>query len=222
MLTSILKRIFKLLKRILLFLFSLIAIYFLSALILSLVKTHPPGQECFNQTEIFITSNGIHIDIVLPVEEIEPGFLETLEIRADTKYVAFGWGDKNFYINTPEWKDLTFNTAFKALFLKSETAMHVTNYSGKYESWKMIKICKIQKDILNRYISDSFQKTDNGELIKIDAPGYYGTDFFFEAKGSFSLFKTCNIWVNRALKEIGIETSVWSPFDWGILHHLPE
>jgi len=40
--------------------------------------------------------------------------------------------------------------------------------------------------------------------------------------GSFSLFNTCNVWVNKALKVTGIETSVWSPFDFGVLHHLPE
>lgn len=222
MFKSLLKRIFKLLKSLFLFAFSLVAIYFFSALILSLAKTHPAEQDYSKETEIFITSNGIHLDIVLPVEYMETGFLKKLEILPGTKYVAFGWGDKNFYIHTPEWKDLTFPTAFNALFMKSETAMHVTCYSQKYKTWKLVRICPKQAEILNNYISDSFQKTENGELKKIEVPGYYSSDFFFEANGFFTLFKTCNVWVNRALKEIGVETSVWSPFDFGILYHLKE
>jgi len=41
-------------------------------------------------------------------------------------------------------------------------------------------------------------------------------------QGSFSLIKTCNIWVNKALKETGVPTSVWSPFDFCILYYLPK
>lgn len=164
----------------------------------------------------------MHLDIVMPLENIEPEFLCRLEILPGTKYVSFGWGDKEFYINTPEWKDLTFKTAFKALFLKSETAMHVTCYSTRYSSWRDIKICSSQLDLLNRYIEKSFSKNENGSFKKLTVPGYYENDFFFEAIGSFSLFKTCNVWVNNALKETGVPTSVWSPFDFGVLHHLQD
>lgn len=222
MLKLLLKRIFKLLKRILLFAFTLVAIYLLSALILSLAKTHPPKLDCFKENVIFFTSNGIHLDIVLPVENIETGFLKKLEILPGTKYVSFGWGDRRFYLNTPEWKDLTCKTALNALFLKSETAMHVTCYSQKYDSWEKLNLCSSQLDILVQYIENSFQKNENDSLQKIDAQGYYNNDAFYEAKGSFTLFRTCNIWVNRAQKETGIKTSVWSPFDFGILYHLPE
>jgi len=158
----------------------------------------------------------------LPVKNIDTEFLKMLEILPQTKYVAFGWGDKQFYINTPEWKDLTIKTAFKALFLKSETAMHVTCYRNSFARWRKIKLCSSQLDSLNGYIEKSFQKNTNGSLQKIAVSGYNETDAFYAAKGSFSLFKTCNIWVNKALKVSGVETSVWSPFDLGVLYHLPE
>ena len=218
---KITKLIFNLLKAVFAFLFVLIILYFLAALILSFMKTHPPKQDCVADKKIYITTNGVHLDIVLPVENIEPEFMNQLEILPGTKYVSFGWGDKEFYINTPEWKDLTFKTAFKALFLKSETAMHVTCYSTSYSSWRNIKICSSQIDLLNKYIEKSFSKNENGGLQKIAVPGYYESDFFYEATGSFSLFNTCNVWVNKALKVTGIQPSVWSPFDFGVLHHLP-
>lgn len=219
---EILKLIFTLLKSVFGFLFSAIILYFTAALFLSYLKTHPPKQDCLTDKEIYITTNGVHLDIVLPVENIEPEFLNLLVILPGTKYVSFGWGDREFYINTPEWKDLTFKTAFKALFLKSETAMHVTCYRGFGRDWKPVQLCGSQINSLNGHIEKSFIENENGKLLKLDVPGYFENDAFYAAKGSFSLFKTCNVWANRALKETGVPTSVWSPFDFGVLHHLPE
>jgi uncharacterized protein (TIGR02117 family) len=214
--------IFNLLKTVFVLLFSSVILYFASALFLSLMKTHPPKTDCLADNEIYITTNGVHLDVVLPVENVKPELLNNLEILPRTKYVSFGWGDREFYINTPQWKDLTLKTAFKALFLKSETAMHVTCYSTSYSSWRKIIICTSQLDLLNKYIEKSFSKNQSGGFKKIAVPGYYQSDFFYEAGGSFSLFKTCNVWVNQALKVTGIPTSVWSPFDFGVLRHLPE
>jgi uncharacterized protein (TIGR02117 family) len=219
---KIIHRVFRLLKLVLIFLISIVALYFVSALIFSVIKTHPPKLNCQAEKEIFITTNGVHLDIVLPVVNIGYEFLNKFEILPGTKYVSFGWGDKEFYINTPEWKDLTFKTAFNALFLKSESAMHVTFYPNFYSSWRTLKLCDKQLDILNSYIEESFLETNRGKFQKIAVPGYFEYDAFYEAKGSFSLFKTCNVWVNLALKEAGVETSVWSPFDFGVLYHLPE
>ncbi len=214
-------RVIGLVKRVLQLLLILVLLYFVSALILSLLKTHPQKLSCIADKEMYITTNGVHLDIILPLENIDPELLRNLEIVPGSRFVAFGWGDKDFYLKTPEWKDLTFKTAFKALFLKSQTAMHVTCYFFKNKSWRTLQLCDSQIHILNSYISDSFQKTENGTFKKTGFPGYSGNDFFYDAKGSFSLFKTCNIWVNGALKKTGIPTSVWSPFDSGILYHLP-
>ncbi len=215
-------RFFKLVKTVFLVFVSLIVIYFIAALILSVVKTRPPVQDCNEKKELFITTNGVHLDIIIPMELLNPDFSRNLETLPGTKYVSFGWGDRNFYINTPEWKDLTFPTAFNALFLKSKTAMHVTCLQQKYSGWEPFYLCPERLGDLHFYIENSFLRNENGTFIKIPVQGYYGFDFFYEAKGSFSLFKTCNVWVNNALKTAGFETSVWSPFDWGVLYHLSE
>lgn len=199
---------------------SAIAVYFVCALFFSLPSTHPPKQNCIPKHEVFIASNGIHLDIILPVENLNPPLSDQLGILPGTMYMAFGWGDKEFYIKTPEWTDLTFKVAFKALFMKSETAMHVTCLPQKPETWKRIAVCTEQLRILNNYIENSFTKNNHGEIQKTDFEGYTRYDDFYEANGSFSLFKTCNVWVNTALKKTGIKTSVWSPFDFGVLFHI--
>jgi uncharacterized protein (TIGR02117 family) len=197
-----------------------VVFYLAGALLFSLLPTHPPQQNCLPEHEIFIASNGIHLDIIFPVENIEPQLLQSLDVLPGTLFIGFGWGDKEFYIKTPEWSDLTFPVAFKALFLKSKTAMHVTFYPCSFQSWKKLLLCSEQLKKLNRYVFNSFKKNNQGNLLKMDFEGYTMYDDFYDATGSFSIFHTCNVWVNVALKKIEVKTSVWSPFDFGILYHL--
>jgi uncharacterized protein (TIGR02117 family) len=199
-----------------------IGAYLLAAVVLSLLRTYPQETNCEEQTEIYVSTNGVHIDVILPVDRLEKEFVKQLQLPRGTKYVAFGWGDKNFYINTPQWKDLTVPTALTALFLKSECAMHVTAHTQPWSSWRKMALCPEQVNRLLNYIWNSFNKDSNGKIRQLGIKGYGSNDFFFDARGSFSLFKTCNVWVNVALKKAGVKTSLWSPFAFGILYHFPE
>lgn len=219
---KIITQFLKLLKKIFFLILGFTVLYFLSAVFLSYLPAVPKAAICEPGKSIYITSNGVHLDIVLPVANIDEKFLAQLDVHPETQLIAFGWGDKNFYAKTPQWSDLTVPVAFKALFLKSESAIHVTRYRQTYEHWRKVDLCTHQVDSLNNYIKNSFEKSEKGALQKADFPGYSNSDSFYEAKGSFTLFKTCNVWTNNAMKKAGIKTSVWSPFDFGVLHHLPE
>jgi uncharacterized protein (TIGR02117 family) len=210
----------KFLKNIFLVLIAGITFYLGIAILFSFLPTHPPQQNCQPEHEIFVASNGIHLDIILPVKNVKPELIQKLGVLPGTLFIAFGWGDKEFYIKTPEWSDLTIPVAFRALFLKSETAMHVTYLPYFVQSGQKIQLSAVQLKKLNDYIENSFTKDGHGNLQKMDFKGYSRYDDFYDAKGSFSLFRTCNVWVNVALKEIGIKTSVWSPFDFGVLYHI--
>ncbi len=216
------KSIYKAFKQLLFWLILAIGLYFAAALVLSLVKTRPQTLNCEEMLEVYVSSNGVHLDVIAPVECLEHEFVRQLQLPRGTRFVAFGWGDKNFYIKTPEWKDLTLQTAFTALFLKSETAMHVTAYKQTSPAWRVLKICPEQLQLLLNFITNSFARDVQGKIRLLDVHGYAANDRFFAARGSFSLFKTCNVWVNQALKTAFVETSIWSPFDFGVLHHLPK
>jgi uncharacterized protein (TIGR02117 family) len=199
-----------------------IAAYFFSALVLSVFPTFPSKSDCQPNHQVFVSTNGVHLDIIIPVKELHSEFERQLSLPPGTEFVSFGWGDKEFYINTPEWSDLTFPIAFQALFLKSETSVHVTLYKTAYSHWRKLDLCTSQLETLNRYIFQTFSKDEKNNLVKFQIPGYGPNDYFYAAKGSFSIFRTCNVWVSRALKSIHVKTSVWSPFDFGVLYHLPE
>jgi uncharacterized protein (TIGR02117 family) len=218
--SSIKGRFFSILKGAIYLLVSAIFLYFFFAVAFSYLPTHPPQHNCQAGQKIFVATNGVHIDIILRVDQMDPYFIQELEIPVNARYISFGWGDKNFYIHTPEWSDLTFPVAFKALFLRSETAMHVNYYSREQTWWHPLCLCEEQLQQLFFYIRSSFATAPDGKLIQLDFEGYSDFDSFYEAKGAFTLFNTCNVWAIKGLKSIEIKTSVWSPFDFGVLFHV--
>lgn len=135
------------------------------------------------------------------------------------KYLAIGWGDKGFYLNTPEWSDLKVSTAFNAVFGLSSSAMHTTFYKKMIEddNCKKIKITVEEYQKLITYISKSF-KYDSANKVQWIEGNYGNTDAFYEAKGSYNLFYTCNTWANNALKAANQKASLWTVTDMGIFY----
>jgi uncharacterized protein (TIGR02117 family) len=212
------KILLKFFWRLCLLILSALLLYFIIAITLSfLPSTNIEITETKNK-EIYIQSNGTHLDIVVPVEHLDSNFTKQLNLPHNTQYVCFGWGNKEFFFNVPEWKDLSFGLAFRAAFFRLESAMHVIAYSHKKEDWLTIKIGQLQQVKLNNFIENSFAKKEHAVLLcKRNANG---NNCFYDAKGKYSCINTCNVWVNDALKEAHVKTSIWSPFHWGVLYHL--
>jgi uncharacterized protein (TIGR02117 family) len=182
-------------------------------------------NDTVNGIPIFVLSNGVHTDIVVPLyneykdwrSQISP--LQTIAVDTTLNYVAFGWGDKGFYLDTPEWSDLTFGTAFKAMFFLGTTAMHVTFHKELKvdDNCVALKIPAENYKQLTGYIEASFKKDPNGNYLLIKNASYGNNDCFFDATKTYNLFFTCNSWTNKALKQSGIKACFWTPFDKGIL-----
>jgi len=199
-----------------------ILLYLLLAIICSII----PVNKNFKQPKqdgviIYLITNGVHTDFALPIQNQFYDW-ENIISRSHTtgnhskaQYVAFGWGDKGFYLKTKTWGDLKFSTAFSALFHLSTTAIHVTWYNRLFESesCKRILITEEQYLTLIAHIHQSFQ-TDNQDVAKVIAGAHYwDDDAFYEANGSYSLFYTCNTWGNDGLKKAQLPACLWTPFD---------
>lgn len=178
-----------------------------------------------NDVEIFIVTNGVHTDLVVPVKNDQMDWSKEIKYSntksADTTahYLAMGWGDKGFYLETPTWADLKARVAFKAAFALGNTAIHATFYKNITidESSRKINISKEQYARLVEYIINSFKKDQNGHFININTNANYGSnDAFYEANGSYSMIHTCNSWANNGLKSCGQKACLWTPFDTGI------
>ncbi|ASZ09885.1 TIGR02117 family protein [Chitinophaga pendula] len=204
-----------------------VILYLLAAFGLSAITVAKEGNTA-EEVPIYLLTNGVHTDLVVPVwhaacdwSQFTP-FENTLARDSSASYVAFGWGDKGFYLHTPTWADLTFATAFKAAFNLSSAAMHVTYYHPLLEdsTCKRLFISNEQYARLVTYIKSAFTLDSSGHTILIPTDAVYGrTDAFYEAKGSYNLFYTCNTWANNGLKACGQTAAWWTPFDTGIFRH---
>lgn len=220
------KFIKKALRYIIIFIIGLVGfvvLYFTFAYLLSRITVNNTDTELDEMT-IYIKTNGVHTDIVMPIKsEIidwskQIRFENTRSKDTTYKFVALGWGDKGFYLETPTWDDLTLPVAFKAVTGLSTTAFHATFYHKMTinDSCKKIEISKNQYISLINFIEESMQ-IKNGKYINIPTNAVYGdSDAFYEANGSYSLFTTCNTWSNNALKSCGQKACLWTPFDTGI------
>jgi uncharacterized protein (TIGR02117 family) len=201
-----------------------ITTYLIFAIIFSIIPVNR-DYVSDNEIDIYIKSNGVHLDIVLPIRnEIKDW---TTDIWIDSSithianYISFGWGDREFYLNTPEWSDLKMRTAMAALFLNNPSLLHIDYYKNIHTSdkCKIISVNKEQYKAIVNYIESSFLKDVRGNKIIIQGIQYNKFDCFYEARNSYSLFLTCNTWTNNCLKESGIKASLWTPFDKGTLYH---
>ncbi len=199
---------------------SAFAIYFILVVAISYIPVNNQFTSCEDKCiSIFLLSNGVHTDIVLPMKTEEKDW-NVLNNNPANNYVAFGWGDKGFYLETPTWADLKFSTAFKALFFLSSSAMHVTLFETMNEgpNCRKITITKENYKKLISFIESSFQTDAKNDYLKIDCTPYGKNDKFYEAKGTYNLFYTCNTWTNNCIKYSGLRACLWTLFDDSILN----
>lgn len=206
----------------------IVLLYLLCSYILSRITVK--AETTTNRTIIcYIVTNGVHTDIVVPVQNTIFNWSTFVHCEDCTnpnftaEYIAFGWGDKGFYLETPTWSDLKFSTAFNAVFGLSTSAMHVTWYlfrPTESETCKEIVLSEEQYRRLIQYIKSSFT-LQNGKPVHMKAAhAHYGQyDTFYDGVGKYNLFFTCNTWANSALKEAGQKCALWTPFDSGIFNH---
>jgi uncharacterized protein (TIGR02117 family) len=202
-----------------------VMLYFAASFIFSNIYVNNDFKESEDGIDIYLLSNGVHTDIVVPVKnkyydwEKEIDYRKTGGQDSTMKYLAIGWGDKGFYLDTPTWADLRLSVAFNAMFWLNTTAMHTTFYKSMTEDdqCRRIRINKGEYLKIIEFVNNKFQRDKNGDIIFISGvPTYGNNDSFYEAKGKYNLFDTCNTWTNRCLKNAGIKACVWTPFSNGL------
>lgn len=196
--------------------------YLLAACVLGNIVREPQRHGARAIT-IYLLDNGVHTDLALPLANdtfdwtgvINPN--DARDLRFFPTYVAFGWGDRAFYLETPQWRDLKLTTAWNAISGQGATVIHATYLPPLRASANSIAITVSREEYqaLAASIRASFQQDDDGRARAIGR-AYGDNDAFYAARGSYSLFATCNSWTNRQLKAAGLKHVLWTPF----AHHL--
>ena len=229
---NLLKRILNFLLKLVLGLLTFIIVYIGAVVLFAFIPVNTDFTEAEDGVEIYVISNGVHSDVCVPVHSehfdwetlVSPGQFK--QPNNFNRYIAFGWGDRGFYLETPNWADLSAKVFIRAAFWPSSTAMHVTYYTRTPVEGKRVKKVRItteQYEVLIAEIKSGFEFSDQGEPILIDCCRYPNVnDNFYEATGSFSMFKVCNSWTNQVLKRVGIRAPAWAISDKAIFHQLNE
>ncbi|RYZ25723.1 MAG: TIGR02117 family protein [Sphingobacteriales bacterium] len=200
-----------------------------SAFVLSRIGVNKDAaQKGSKDVTIYIKTNGVHTDIVVPYKNDIKDWSEQARLddtdakNPEMQWASIGWGDKGFYLQTPEWSDLKFSVAFKAMFHLGTSALHVTFFKQMQtgERCKEIKISWEQYAKLVAFIDKSFLYDASGKTINIPSrdDGYGSDDAFYESPYVYDLFHTCNTWANNALKACDQRACLWTPSDKGIFY----
>lgn len=213
------KKALRYLRKLLLGLLLLVLSYGLLAMLLTFIPLSREMPACEKREAIYVSSNGVHLYFILPRSFFEEAFLEKLNPPAGYSLIYVGWGERDFYRQTPTWSDLEWEVALKAGLWPTASAMHLHYYRRVLPKWKKVKICPEQQEALQQFIQDSFEEKEGG-FRSLEAQGYGPQDYFYEAKGSYTALYTCNTWVNQGLKAADIRACLWTPFDFGVLYHL--
>lgn len=219
----------RLVGRGLLGLLTLVLLYGLAAWLLPLIGVNTDYREPAAGTAVFLRSNGVHTDIILPLRGAardwshDLSFSHTAAGDSAFSHVAFGWGDKGFYLETKEWADLKASTALKAAFGLSGSAMHVTfcDTPEVNERCRSVRVDEVTLQRLTDVISAGFRREQNGRPIWIAHRNYEQHDAFYEGSGHYGLFFTCNTWANSALERAGLPAALWTATAAGILRQYP-
>lgn len=204
------------------------ALYVGAALVLERIPVAKADAGAPADVAIFIRTNGVHSDLVLPVRTDQFDWTRQLPYAHTQSndpsfdYVGIGWGDKGFYMDTPTWAELKPSTAIKAGFWLSTTAMHATFYRaadlGPSPACVPLHLSRAEYARLIAYVQASFQHDAAGRVRWIPGHSYGRDDAFYEAHGTYSILNTCNTWTNNALKVAGQKASLWTPFESGIFY----
>ncbi len=204
-------------------------LYFSMAFLLSWLPKHRNYTNSEEGYEVYVISNGVHTDFVLPTQHLPAEWLEKIDFsdfdysKEQLKYMGFGWGDRGFYLDTPTWAELKFSTAVNALFWPSSTLMHIKAFDqipSENKYFEKLILTATQFSNLCNHIWDSFDKRNNNTITLLPNKGYSPNDNFYYARGSYHMFNTCNFWVNNGLRKAGVRTSIWTPVDRGVFYQL--
>lgn len=203
-------------------LLALPALYLAAALAGSIFPVNRGWTEPAQGTTIYLADNGIHTDIIMPVNaqglDWAPLVPKSDFAAPDpgARWIAFGAGEQRVYLNTPTWWDLTPRTVWSALAGGREV-IHAEYVTSPAYAARQIRLRPEEYRRLWAAIRAGFALDVHGRPQRIHHPGYGPADAFYRGNGKASMVRTCNSWVADRLRLAGVKTSAWPPFAEGLL-----
>lgn len=205
----------------------IVAGYCGAAVIGSVLPRNGGWQQAEGGVTIYVVTNGVHTGLILPAsaagEDLSLIFRPTdLPDPSDAgNWLLFGWGDREFYLNTPAWSDVRIGTAVAALMGSGQTLLHVDHLDNPAEvdDPRPVVLTSVEYRKLVNAITGTLALAPDGKPRAI--AGYDRLDVFYEARGRYSAFRSCNVWTSAMLNAAGVRTGWWTPFSGGVMWWHP-
>jgi len=207
------------LKRLLRLVGSILGAYLAAAFIFSALTVSAKPHDCAKLQPIYIQHSAIHANLVIPTSSLSKRFHENIKLPVRSEFITVGVGDRNVYINSPNFGDIKLGHALKAVFWPTKRVLHAAPYNEVGTDWIRLNLCPEQLAAIETYMLSSLSHGEDGLSQIVEGATYWGADRFYEADGHYSAFNSCNNWVNGAMKTAGLKAPLWSPFSQGIIYH---
>ncbi len=201
-----------------------VGVYATAGMIGGSIPANAGWRQPADGVRIYVEDNGIHTGIVLPVAAAGVDWRGTFPASdlADPRYanfdhIAVGWGDRAFYVETPNWRDLNLTLVARAAIGSSRTVLHVEHVPAPPVGTAVREIILTPEQY--RRLA-AFVRASIGPGGKV-ASGYGPDDAFYDARGTYSAIATCNEWTGRALRHAGVRVGAWTPFPVTVMGWFP-
>lgn len=213
----------------------LLGLYFLAGWIGSSLPRNADWREPEHGfVEIMVGTNGVHTEIVMPritafkdwtqlFPASDLGDPARPNTPAPYTHVSVSWGEREIFLGTPSWADLSPLTVARIVVTGGSGLLHVAHYvrPAPSETFRPLRISHQDYRRLVRSIERSLPPATRDDPRKVYR-GYTPQDVFYDALGTYTPILTCNQWTSNRLAEAGIRTGRWTPFAGGVMKWVPE
>ena len=156
---------------------------------------------------VYIVSQGWHVEIGIPVEELDENLAIYREIFPGARVIMFGYGKKTFFVAPAA----TMNEYMLGP-VPGPAAIQVVGLSvNPIEAYSPADTVRLFLPLhggqaLSAFIWKDIVKDASGKPQML-APSKQPNGLFYAAQSEYTLFHTCNTWVADALHDAGLAVS---------------
>lgn len=203
-------------------------LYALLAALLAVVPgrraTLPPGPRA-EAVRFYLVHGPIHYDFLLPLDgqtRAAFGFAVEADLPIDdpaAKWLLIGWGAKEFYTTAGSYRDVTLGAVVKGL-TGDASVMRMDLWGalpGSFPEGVPARDMWMGRPAYEAFLASIREDfAGDGAPRLIDGATLGGSDLFYEAKGRFHAFRTCNTWISRKLRAAGLRFGAWTPLPYSV------
>ncbi|HMT41186.1 MAG TPA: DUF2459 domain-containing protein [Sphingorhabdus sp.] len=200
-----------------------IGLYFLAAFAGSSIPVNSDWREPDQGIPVFVETNGVHVSLIVPMSAAGEDFSDLIrpEHLSDSNiygtHAMIGWGHGRVYRNARTWGDVKSGDIASAIIGSDETTLHIYHVIDPRPASHRKRFLVSQqayKSIIAS-IRSTFRLTTGGRSKAY--PAYGANNLFYDSKGHYSAYTTCNEWTGAVLRKAGIRMGIWTPMPGGVM-----